>query len=107
MWAQGRSPPPRPGIGVGGSGGLSILPPVFGAILTAMVTPFDPDLRVDEAATVTLANHLVEHGSDGLVMAGTTGEASTLTDDEKVAIYGLAVREVGGPGQRHRRNRLQ
>ncbi len=95
MWAQGRSPPPRPGIAVGGSGGLSILPPVFGAILTAMVTPFDPDLRVDEAATVTLANHLVEHGSDGLVMAGTTGEASTLTDDEKVAIYGLAVREVG------------
>ena len=84
-----------PGIAVGGSGGLSILPPVFGAIITAMVTPFDPDLRVDEAATVTLANHLVEHGSDGLVMAGTTGEASTLTDDEKVAIYGLAVREVG------------
>jgi 4-hydroxy-tetrahydrodipicolinate synthase len=38
----------------------------------------------------------VEHGSDGLVMAGTTGEASTLTDDEKVALYRLAVREVGG-----------
>lgn len=60
-----------------------------------MATPFGPDLRVDEAATVSLATHLVEHGSDGLVMAGTTGEASTLTDDEKVALYRLAVREVG------------
>ena len=68
---------------------------MFGSILTAMVTPFDPDLRVDEAATTALAHHLVEHGSDGLVMAGTTGEASTLTDDEKVALYALAVREVG------------
>jgi 4-hydroxy-tetrahydrodipicolinate synthase len=68
---------------------------VLGSILTAMATPFDPDLRVDEAATVSLATHLVEHGSDGLVMAGTTGEASTLTDDEKVALYRLAVREVG------------
>lgn len=61
-----------------------------------MVTPFDADLRVDEATAIALANHLVENGSDGLVMAGTTGEASTLTDDEKVALYRLAVREVGG-----------
>jgi 4-hydroxy-tetrahydrodipicolinate synthase len=69
---------------------------VLGAILTAMVTPFDPDGRVDEAAAATLARYLVEHGSDGLVMAGTTGEASTLDDDEKVALYRLAVHEVGG-----------
>ena len=68
---------------------------MLGAILTAMATPFDADLRVDEAATVRLAHHLVEHGSDGLVMAGTTGEASTLTDDEKVALYRIAKREVG------------
>lgn len=68
---------------------------MLGTILTAMVTPFDADLGVDEAATATLAHHLVEHGSDGVVMAGTTGEASTLTDDEKVALYRLAVREVG------------
>ena len=79
----------------GAAGRLAILAPVFGAILTAMVTPFDADLRVDEAAASALAHHLVEHGSDGLVMAGTTGEASTLTDDEKVALYRLAVREVG------------
>lgn len=73
----------------------SILRPVLGAILTAMATPFDADLRVDEAATVRLAHHLVDNGSDGLVMAGTTGEASTLTDDEKVALYRIAKREVG------------
>ncbi|MGE0027391.1 MAG: 4-hydroxy-tetrahydrodipicolinate synthase [Thermoleophilia bacterium] len=60
-----------------------------------MATPFDADLRVDEAATVRLAHHLVDNGSDGLVMAGTTGEASTLTDDEKVALYRIAKREVG------------
>jgi 4-hydroxy-tetrahydrodipicolinate synthase len=69
---------------------------VLGAILTAMVTPFDPELRVDEAAAAALAGHLLEHGSDGLVVAGTTGEASTLTDDEKVALVRLAVREAAG-----------
>jgi 4-hydroxy-tetrahydrodipicolinate synthase len=68
---------------------------VLGAILTAMVTPFGPDGGVDEAAAARLARHLVEHGSDGLVMAGTTGEASTLDDEEKLALYRLAVREVG------------
>ncbi len=81
--------------GRGPAGRASILPPVFGAILTAMVTPFDADGRVDEAAAAALARHLVEHGSDGLVMAGTTGEASTLTDDEKVGLFRLARREVG------------
>ncbi len=78
-----------------GAGSGSILPGVLGAILTAMVTPFDSDLRVDEAASISLAHHLVEHGSDGLVIAGTTGEASTLTDEEEVALYRMAVREVG------------
>ncbi len=68
---------------------------MLGAILTAMVTPFDSDLRVDEAASIALAHHLVDHGSDGLVIAGTTGEASTLTDEEEVALYRMAVREVG------------
>jgi 4-hydroxy-tetrahydrodipicolinate synthase len=69
---------------------------VLGTILTAMVTPFDADLRVDEAAAARLAHHLVEHGSDGLVVAGTTGEASTLRDEEQAALVRLAVREVGG-----------
>lgn len=69
---------------------------MLGTILTAMVTPFDGDLRVDEAAAARLAHHLVEHGSDGLVIAGTTGEASTLRDEEQAALVRLAVREVGG-----------
>jgi 4-hydroxy-tetrahydrodipicolinate synthase len=69
---------------------------VLGTILTAMVTPFDADLRVDEPAAARLARHLVENGSDGLVIAGTTGEASTLDDEEQVALVRLAVREVGG-----------
>jgi 4-hydroxy-tetrahydrodipicolinate synthase len=69
---------------------------VFGTILTAMVTPFAGDLRVDEPAAVRLAHHLLEHGSDGLVIAGTTGEASTLTDEEQVQLVRLIAREVGG-----------
>ncbi len=69
---------------------------MLGTILTAMVTPFAGDLRIDEPAAARLAHHLVEHGSDGLVIAGTTGEASTLNDEEQVALVRLAVREVGG-----------
>ena len=56
----------------------------LGAILTAMVTPFDADGRVDEEAAVRLMHHLVEHGSDGLVVCGTTGEAATLSDEEQL-----------------------
>jgi 4-hydroxy-tetrahydrodipicolinate synthase len=68
----------------------------LGAILTAMVTPFDAQGRVDEDAAVRLMNHLVEHGSDGLVVCGTTGEASTLDDDEHLGMIGLAVSEMRG-----------
>jgi len=60
-----------------------------------MVTPFDADNRVDEEATARLARHLVANGSDGLIVSGTTGEASTLTDDEKLALVRIAVAEVG------------
>jgi 4-hydroxy-tetrahydrodipicolinate synthase len=69
---------------------------VFGRILTAMVTPFDAGGGVDERAAASLMRHLVANGSDGLVLAGTTGEASTLTDDEKIALFRLAVQEVQG-----------
>jgi 4-hydroxy-tetrahydrodipicolinate synthase len=69
---------------------------VLGRILTAMVTPFDAAGRVDEDAAARLMHHLVASGSDGLVLAGTTGEASTLTDEEKVALFRLGVRELGG-----------
>jgi 4-hydroxy-tetrahydrodipicolinate synthase len=65
----------------------------LGTILTAIVTPFDADLRVDEEAFVALMRHLAEHGSEGFVVAGTTGEASTLTDDEQLRLIELAARE--------------
>jgi 4-hydroxy-tetrahydrodipicolinate synthase len=68
----------------------------LGAILTAMVTPFGPDGRVDEEAAVRLMHHLVEHGSDGLVVCGTTGEVSTLTDEEQLGLIELAVQEMRG-----------
>jgi 4-hydroxy-tetrahydrodipicolinate synthase len=68
----------------------------LGAILTAMVTPFDAEGRVDEDAAVALMNHLVEHGSDGLVICGTTGEASTLSDEEHLGVIRLAVEEMKG-----------
>ena len=60
-----------------------------------MVTPFDGDGRVDDEATVRLIHHLLENGSDGLVMAGTTGEAPTLDDEEKLRLFELAVAEAG------------
>ncbi len=68
----------------------------LGSIFTAMVTPFDEYGRVDEDAAVRLMNHLIEHGSDGLVVCGTTGEASTLSDDEHLGIVALAVEQMRG-----------
>jgi 4-hydroxy-tetrahydrodipicolinate synthase len=68
----------------------------LGAILTAMVTPLDADLAVNEGATRRLARHLIEHGSDGLVVSGTTGESPTLADDEKLRVLDVVIDEVGG-----------
>jgi 4-hydroxy-tetrahydrodipicolinate synthase len=59
----------------------------FGRVLTAMVTPFTPDGSLDAGGAADLARWLADHGSDGLVLAGTTGEAPTLSDDEKVALW--------------------
>jgi 4-hydroxy-tetrahydrodipicolinate synthase len=67
----------------------------LGAILTAMATPLDADLAVNETAARRLARYLVEHGSDGLVVAGTTGESPTLADDERFDLYAAALDEVG------------
>lgn len=65
-------------------------------ILTAMVTPFGENGEIDEDAFVGLAHHLLdEGGSDGLVVAGTTGEGSTMNDDEKCRAWELAVAESG------------
>jgi 4-hydroxy-tetrahydrodipicolinate synthase len=65
----------------------------LGTILTAIVTPFDAQLRVDEEAFVALMRHLAAHGSDGFVVAATTGEAATLSDEEQLALIALAVAE--------------
>jgi 4-hydroxy-tetrahydrodipicolinate synthase len=65
----------------------------LGTILTAIATPFDEKLLIDEGAFVALMHHLAENGSDGFVVAGTTGEASTMTDEEQLALIGLAVAE--------------
>jgi 4-hydroxy-tetrahydrodipicolinate synthase len=59
----------------------------FGRVLTAMVTPFHDDGSLDLAGAARLAEWLVAHGSDGLVLAGTTGEAPTLSDQEKVDLW--------------------
>ena len=53
--------------------------PRFGSVVTAMVTPFGPDGELDLDAATTLARHLADNGSDGLVVAGTTGEGPVLT----------------------------
>jgi 4-hydroxy-tetrahydrodipicolinate synthase len=65
----------------------------FGKVLTAMVTPFHDDGSLDVDGAAALARWLVAQGNDGLVLAGTTGEAPTLTDDEKVELW-RAVREA-------------
>ncbi|HHZ20193.1 MAG TPA: 4-hydroxy-tetrahydrodipicolinate synthase [Firmicutes bacterium] len=68
----------------------------FGRILTAMITPFTPEGKVDYPVAAELAKRLVENGSDGLVITGTTGESPTLTTEEKLNLYATVVEAVGG-----------
>ena len=83
----------------------------LGSVITAIVTPFDEELRVDEEAFVALLHHLAAHGSDGFVVCGTTGEAATLTDEEQLGLIELAVQErpdgvsiIGGAGSNDTRH---
>jgi 4-hydroxy-tetrahydrodipicolinate synthase len=69
---------------------------VLGEVLTAIVTPFARDGSVDFQRFRELAEHLVERGSDGLVVAATTGESPTLTDDERFELFRVAVDAIGG-----------
>ncbi len=69
----------------------------FGAVITAMVTPFDGAGALDLDAVAHLARWLADHGSDGLVVAGTTGEGSTLTDDEKLDLWRAVAEAVTVP----------
>ena len=73
-----------------------------------MVTPFDGEGRLDFAAARRLAHHLIANGSHGLVVAGTTGEAPTLGDDEKIALLEAVLEAVGDSATvicRHRHER--
>ncbi len=68
---------------------------MLGEVLTAIATPFQPDGAVALDRFRALCRYLVEHGSDGVVVTGTTGEAPTLSDDERFALYEVAVDEIG------------
>jgi len=74
---------------------MSITPP-FGRLLTAMVTPFKDDLSIDWAGVEKLATHLVSTGHDGIVVNGTTGEAPTTSDEEKIEIIKVVRKAVDG-----------
>ncbi len=68
----------------------------FGKIITAMVTPFDENLKVDFAALENLIEHLLKNGTDTLLVTGTTGESPTLSDEEKVELYKAAIKMANG-----------
>ncbi len=68
---------------------------VLGQVLTAVVTPFAEDGSLNVEAFKRLCVHLVENGSDGIVVAGTTGEAPTLSDEERLALFAAAIESVG------------
>jgi 4-hydroxy-tetrahydrodipicolinate synthase len=69
---------------------------MLGEVLTAIVTPFAADGSVNLEAFRRLCSHLVDNGSDGLVVAGTTGESPTLADEERLELFAAAVETVGG-----------
>lgn len=68
----------------------------FGSLLTAMVTPFDKNNRVDNQKVEELIAHLIQHQTDGLIVAGTTGESPTLTKNEKIDLFHHTVKTVNG-----------
>jgi 4-hydroxy-tetrahydrodipicolinate synthase len=72
---------------------------IFGRVLTAMATPFDQDGAVNWTEAARLARHLVDNGSDGIVVAGTTGESPTLSDEEKIRLFRTVKEAVGGRGK--------
>ncbi len=71
--------------------------PRFGSVVTAMVTPFGPDGELDLDAAAAMARHLADHGSDALVVAGTTGEGPVLTDPERIALFRAVIEAVTIP----------
>jgi 4-hydroxy-tetrahydrodipicolinate synthase len=69
---------------------------LFGYVITAMATPFDREGRLDERRAGELARRLAEHGSESLVVAGTTGESPTLSDQEKITLFRIVKEAAGG-----------
>lgn len=67
----------------------------FGRVITAMITPFAEDGSVDYEAAAKLAKHLIAHGSEGLLIGATTGEGATMSEEEKLKLYDIIVKEVG------------
>jgi 4-hydroxy-tetrahydrodipicolinate synthase len=78
--------------------GATTIPGVLGEVLTAVVTPFREDGSVDLDAFRSLCALLLDNGSDGVVVTGTTGEAPTLSDDERLALYVAALDAIGDRG---------
>ncbi|HZV25744.1 MAG TPA: dihydrodipicolinate synthase family protein, partial [Acidothermaceae bacterium] len=74
---------------------LGTTTPPFGRVMTAMVTPFTADGGLDLDGAQQLASYLVDHGNDGLVINGTTGESPTTTDEEKDALLRAVLEAVG------------
>ncbi len=70
----------------------------FGSLITAMVTPFRDDHAVDYGGAQELASYLLDHGSDGVVVAGSTGESPTLTHREKAELFRVVGEVVRGRG---------
>ena len=68
----------------------------FGKVSTAMITPFDKNNNIDFQKTTMLIDYLINHGSDSLVVTGTTGESPTLSNEEKIALIKHTVKEVNG-----------
>jgi 4-hydroxy-tetrahydrodipicolinate synthase len=74
---------------------MTLAPGPFGRVLTAMVTPFDADGQLDLDAAARVAAHLVDHGNDGLVVSGTTGESPTTTTEEDGRLLRAVLEAVG------------
>jgi 4-hydroxy-tetrahydrodipicolinate synthase len=70
----------------------------WGQVLTAMVTPFTPDLKIDVPGVARVVNHLLDNGSDGLIVCGTTGESPTLSAEEKLQMFRLVKEAANGRG---------
>src|SRR5690625_7343962 len=66
----------------------------FGTVLTAMVTPFDTDGNIDFPTTRLLIEHLLDNGTEGIVVAGTTGESPSLSDSEKLELFKYVIEVV-------------